>query len=60
MHRSIFTGCSRKICKGSKKLNTVKAWVFHSYDGLDEISIFNKTKVYELKNKNISSFEIDP
>lgn len=43
-----------------KNLNTVKAWVFHSYDGLDEISIFNKTKVYELKNKNISSFEIDP
>ena len=41
-------------------LNTVKAWVFHSYDGLDEISIFNKTKVYELKNKNITSFEIDP
>ena len=43
-----------------KNLNTVKAWVFHSYDGLDEISIFNKTKVYELKNKNITSFEIDP
>ena len=43
-----------------KNLNTVKAWVFHSYDGLDEISIFDKTKVYELNNKNISSFEIDP
>ena len=43
-----------------KNLNTVKAWVFHSFDGLDEISIFNKTKVYELKNKNITSFEIDP
>ena len=43
-----------------KNLNTIRAWVFHSYDGLDEISIFNKTKVYELKNKNISSFEIDP
>ncbi len=43
-----------------KNLNTVRAWVFHSYDGLDEISIFNKTKVYELKNKNINSFEIDP
>jgi len=43
-----------------KNLNTIRAWVFHSYDGLDEISIFNKTKVYELKNNNISSFEIDP
>ena len=43
-----------------KNLNIIRAWVFHSYDGLDEISIFNKTKVYELKNKNITSFEIDP
>ena len=43
-----------------RNLNTAKAWVFHSYDGLDEISIFNKTKVYELKNKKITSFEIDP
>ncbi len=43
-----------------KNLNTVRAWVFHSYDGLDEISIFKKTKVYELKNKNITSFDIDP
>tara|TARA_Y100001958_G_scaffold152602_1_gene138962 strand:+ start:911 stop:1909 length:999 start_codon:yes stop_codon:yes gene_type:complete len=43
-----------------KNLNTTKAWVFHSYDGLDEISIFSKTKVLELKNKNITSFEIDP
>ena len=43
-----------------KNLNTVRAWVFHSYDGLDEISIFHKTKVYELKNKHIDSFEIDP
>ena len=43
-----------------KNFNLEKAWVFHSYDGLDEISIFNKTKVYELKNNNISSFEIDP
>ena len=43
-----------------KNLNTTKAWVFHSYDGLDEISIFDKTKVFELKNNNINSFEIDP
>ena len=43
-----------------KNLNTVRAWAFHSYDGLDEISIFDKTKVYELKNNNITSFEINP
>ena len=43
-----------------KKLGTKKAWVFHSEDGLDEISIFSKTKVYELNNNEITSFEINP
>ena len=50
----------KKYIQVLKNLNTNRAWVFHSYDGLDEISIFNKTKVYELKNKNITSFEINP
>ena len=43
-----------------KKLGTKKAWVFHSEDGLDEISIFSKTKVYELNENEITSFEINP
>ncbi len=43
-----------------KNLGHKKAWVFHSQDGLDEISIFNKTKVYELNNKKIKSFIINP
>jgi len=43
-----------------KNFNLEKAWVFHSYDGLDEISIFNKTKVYQLENNNINSFTINP
>ena len=43
-----------------KELNLKKAWVYHSYDGLDEISIFKKTKVYELNDRKISSFEINP
>jgi anthranilate phosphoribosyltransferase len=43
-----------------KNLNLKKAWVYHSFDGLDEISTFDKTKVYELKNNKISSFFIDP
>ena len=49
-----------KYTKVLKNLNLKKAWVYHSYDGLDEISIFKKTKVYELCNKKITSFEIDP
>lgn len=43
-----------------KTLGHKKAWVFHSNEGLDEISIFNKTKVYELNNKKIKSFIINP
>ena len=43
-----------------KSLGHKKAWVFHSNEGLDEISIFNKTKVYELNNKKIKSFIINP
>jgi anthranilate phosphoribosyltransferase len=43
-----------------KNLGHKKAWVFHSNEGLDEISIFNKTKVYELNKKKIRSFFINP
>jgi anthranilate phosphoribosyltransferase len=43
-----------------KSLGHKKAWVFHSNEGLDEISIFNKTKVYELNKKKIRSFVINP
>ena len=49
-----------KYIKVLKNLNLKKAWVYHSQDGLDEISIFNKTKVYELNDNEINSFEIDP
>jgi anthranilate phosphoribosyltransferase len=42
------------------KLGVKKAWVFHSYDGLDEISIFDKTEVFEINNKNLQNFIIDP
>lgn len=49
-----------KYAKVLKNLKIKKAWVYHSYDGLDEISIFKKTKVYELNNQKITSFEINP
>jgi anthranilate phosphoribosyltransferase len=42
------------------KLGVKKAWVFHSYDGLDEISIFDKTEVFEINNKTLRNFIIDP
>ena len=43
-----------------KNLGHKKAWVFHSNEGLDEISIFSKTRVYELNNKIIKTFVINP
>ena len=43
-----------------KNIGLKKAWVYHSSDGLDEISTFEKTKVYQLENNEIKSFEIDP
>ncbi|MSP06639.1 MAG: anthranilate phosphoribosyltransferase [Candidatus Fonsibacter sp.] len=43
-----------------KSLGHKKAWVFHSNEGLDEISIFSKTRVYELNKKKIKTFVINP
>ena len=43
-----------------KSLGHKKAWVFHSSEGLDEISIFSKTRVYELNRKKIKTFVINP
>ncbi len=54
------TDVLEKYIKVLKNLNLKKAWVYHSDDGLDEISIFSKTKVYELKDSQINTFEIDP
>lgn len=42
------------------KLGIKKAWVFHSNDGLDEISIFDKTEVIEVNNKTLRKFTINP
>lgn len=46
-----------EICK-KLKLNHVM--IVHSKDGLDEISIFDKTYIAELKDGSISYYEINP
>ena len=43
-----------------KNLGSIKTMVFHSKDGLDEISSVDKTFVAELKNNKIKEYEIDP
>ena len=43
-----------------KNLHITKAWVFHSEDGLDEISIFSKTNVIEINGQDKKNFSINP
>jgi anthranilate phosphoribosyltransferase len=43
-----------------KNLNIVFAWIVNSEDGLDEISPFARTLVYQIKNNEIKEFTIDP
>src|SRR6056300_371628 len=43
-----------------KNLNMTKAWIFHSEDGLDEISIFSKTNIIEINGQNKKNFSINP
>ncbi|MDQ1591731.1 MAG: anthranilate phosphoribosyltransferase [Pyrinomonadaceae bacterium] len=41
-------------------LGTARAWVVHGRDGLDEITISDKTIVAEASDGNVSTFEIAP
>ena len=48
------------VAETLKNLGAHKAMVFHSKDGLDEISSVDKTLVAELNDGNIKEYEIDP
>ena len=41
-------------------LGSEHAMIVHGEDGLDEITISGKTSVWEIKNKEIHAYEIDP
>ena len=43
-----------------KKLGSVHAWVVHGSDGLDELTTTGRTRVAELKDGDISVFDITP
>lgn len=49
-----------KVAETLQMLGTKKAWVFHGLDGLDEITISNKTKIAEVSPEKINYFEIEP
>jgi len=42
------------------ELGTMRAWVVHGEDGLDEITITGKTLVSEVRNGQVATFEISP
>jgi len=48
------------IAEALKNLGSVHAWVVHGSDGLDEITTTGPTRVTELKDRNIRSFEVRP
>ena len=48
------------VAETLQKLGAQRALVFHSLDGLDEISIADKTYLAELRNNKISELELDP
>lgn len=43
-----------------KSLGVKRAWVVHGHDGMDEITICEKTRVSELNNDLIKTFDLDP
>jgi anthranilate phosphoribosyltransferase len=41
-------------------LGTKRAWVVHGLDGLDEVTITQKSRISEVSNGKVRSFEIEP
>ena len=50
----------RPVADVLKQLGSEHAWVVHGRDGLDELTVFDKSHVAELKNGEIREFELDP
>ncbi len=48
------------IAEALQNLGSVHAWVVHGSDGLDEITTTGPTRVAELKDGKIRSFEVQP
>ncbi len=43
-----------------KELGSERAWVVHGRDGMDELTVFDKTHVAELSDGQVREFEVDP
>ncbi len=43
-----------------RALGVARAWVVHGYDGVDEVSLSGRTRVYEVRGTNSREFMIEP
>jgi anthranilate phosphoribosyltransferase len=50
----------RPVAEVLKRLGSERAWVVHGRDGLDELTVFDKTHVAEVDRGAIREFEVDP
>ncbi len=48
------------VCEVLGELGTRHAYVVHGHDGLDEITLTGKTKVSELRQGRVYTFDLDP
>ena len=51
---------TEKVAAVLRELGSVRAWVVHADDGLDEISTMGPTRVTELRDGHITTWRLDP
>jgi anthranilate phosphoribosyltransferase len=51
---------SEKVARALARLGTNRAWIVRGDDGLDEITIFDKTVVHEVSPHGVNRFEVSP
>jgi anthranilate phosphoribosyltransferase len=50
----------RPVAEVLQQLGSERAWVVHGRDGLDELTVFEKSHVAELADGAVREFEVDP
>lgn len=50
----------RTVAEALRQLGSERAMVVHGRDGLDELTVFGKSHVAELKNGKVTEWELDP
>jgi len=50
----------RPVADVLARLGSERAWVVHGRDGLDELTVFDRTHVAELSGGSVREFEVDP